>query len=93
MLLPNTAIISVMLSSYHVPQKPLNGRPSTHIADPSLPASAQLPSSGPVVEGSAAWLANIQALQNLMGSMYVQLIICYQSFALKTCGVAKFGRV
>jgi len=56
-----------MLLFYHTPQKPSGGRPTVHIADPSFSASAQLPSSGPVIEGSAAWLANIQGLQNLMG--------------------------
>jgi hypothetical protein len=76
MLFPNIGIISVMLLSYHAPEKPSSGRPRTHIADPFLSASAQPPSSGPAAEGSAAWLANIQALQNLMGLMYVQLTMC-----------------
>ena len=72
LILPNVVVLSVMLFVYHAPPVPLPSTAThTSIADPSRSASSLLPTPNPVPEGSAAWLANIQAIQNLMGAVYV----------------------
>lgn len=67
LLVPSVAIMTIMITSYQAPTKPPIKADYTNIADPSVSASAQSPAAGPATEGSAAWLANIQAIQNLMG--------------------------
>lgn len=79
LMVPNLALMTIMLMSYHPSRSPKNKSATTGISDPSQSASLAAPPSGQqsaptpgvVPEGSTAWLANVQGLQNLMGFMYV----------------------
>jgi len=63
-------VLSVMLFVHHAPPVPLPSTAThTSIPDPSVSAGSRLPTPNRVPEGSAAWLANIQAIQNLMGAV------------------------
>ncbi|KAF8322741.1 hypothetical protein DL93DRAFT_2071698 [Clavulina sp. PMI_390] len=64
---PSVALLAVMIANYHSPPAPATWHNHTEIADPSVSLLSQPPVGGLATEGSSAWLANIQAIQNLMG--------------------------
>lgn len=65
LLTPHIALISIILSTYPYPDKPS--------ADP-LKIPEQAEAGAPVTEGSVPWQANITGIQNLMGSVYAEII-------------------
>jgi len=68
LVLPNAAILGIMTFTYQPPPKvsQSNGTRTT-IVDPSRCASSPMPAPPLPSEGSSAWLANIQGIQNFMG--------------------------
>ena len=80
MILPNAAMLYVMAHMYQSPPKvPQSNGTRTIIVDPTKSASSPMPAPPLPPEGSTAWLANIQALQNFMGLAYELLCSAYVS--------------
>lgn len=69
LLVPNVALLYVMLSSYQNSKFSKNANSDTSISNPAQLFESQAVPPGPAAEGSKEWLANVQGLQNLMGFM------------------------
>ncbi|KAF8340631.1 Peroxin/Dysferlin domain-containing protein, partial [Cantharellus anzutake] len=68
LFVPNVVILCIMLITYQPSQNiPRSNGTRTTITDPSRSIRSHPPLPVPASEGSAAWLANVQGVQNLMG--------------------------
>lgn len=73
LLVPNVALLYIMLSSYQTSKSTKPTGSYTSITNPAQMFASQATPPALAAEGSREWLANVQGLQNLMGFLCASL--------------------